>query len=538
MGFSVLVIAFVDIAVGKLLDTSSMRFSVLDIAFVDSAVGRLYGTSTTSISVLEIALVDRAVGLGLLATPFQFLVLRQRHTIPLQIKICFQTMLSPDFVLGKNLSLYIAMGQPVSDFETPIVTMFPVSNVFENFHIFKGVLILPKAFKGQNIAYKYVVNKSEIIQWENLPNEHMVWHSKAIVNRCLNVPKDAKDVYEKYDEVIWKTPSTTFQEKKERDLWRSKAMLEMFPKRADLKKDLISTIKNAIVVKRALGNSKDDDQRLLEVGKKTPFRRPFDFRQERELTDSLNKEFEFIEDRDDETYIDKLKCCILQLCLLRTRFNDDVNSFSLFMAFIKREDSRIEFDAHFGAIKEKRKLWIANEIFSLTERFCESKVPFKIKQQLWIYSLPLIHWLGGEETATLLPKCRLNLSGQSWNDMAEILKTDELFSYTFVRVFDSKTCFDKLLDNDPICEYPNGFGCHLFERLLFSAKDGLPRERIGEDYAYKAMLKLLEVNINEREQYFWIFQSTFAHFWRENSNFLKKSQCFQITKNVSFTTLQ
>ena len=277
----------------------------------------------------------------------------------------------------------------------------------------------------------------------------------------------------------------------------------MFPKRADLKKGLISTYKNAIAVRRALGNSKNDDQRLLEVGKTTPFRRPFDFRQERELTDSLNKEFEFIEDRDDETYIDKLKCCILQLCLLRTRFNDDVNSFSLFMAFIKREDSRIEFDAHFGAIKEKRKLWIANEIFSLTERFCESKVPFKIKQQLWIYSLPLIHWLGGEETATWLPKCRLNLSGQSWNDMAEILKTDELFSYSFVRVFDSKTCFDKLLDNDPICEYPNGFGCHLFERLLFSAKDGLPRERIGEDYAYKAMLKLLEANINGREPSYW-----------------------------------
>ena len=415
-----------------------------------------------------------------------------------EIKICFQTMLSLDFVHDKNVSLYIAMGPPVSNFESPIVTMKIDRNVFGNFNIFKGVLNLPKAWRGQNIAYKYFVNK----EWEMLPSNG--WYSsKAIVNRCLNVPVEANDVYVKYDEVIWKTPWTfDFEKRNVRNLWRGKAMLAMSPKRSDLKRDFKFIIKNFLAVKRALGNSKNDDQRLLEDGQKISFRRPFDFRQERDWIDFLSKEFDFIKDQDGETDVDRLKCCILQLCLIKEGFNDPY-SFNLFMAFVKRKDSKIDFDALFGSVKDQSKLRIAHEICSLTERFCESKVPFKTRQQLWIYSLPLIHWLVGQEMATWLPKCQMNLIGQSWDDMAEILKTDQFFSYTFVRVVDPKTCFDKLLDNDPICQYSNGFGYHLFERLLFSAKDGLPREKIGEDYAYKAMLKLLEANVNEKEPTDW-----------------------------------
>ena len=60
-----------------------------------------------------------------------------------EIKICFQTMLSLDFVHDENVSLYIAMGPPVSNFESPIVTMKIDRNVFGNFNIFKGVLNLP-----------------------------------------------------------------------------------------------------------------------------------------------------------------------------------------------------------------------------------------------------------------------------------------------------------------------------------------------------------------------------------------------------------
>ena len=115
-----------------------------------------------------------------------------------EIKVTFKTMLSPDF-RSKNVRVFITMGQPVSDFKSPVVAMKMDRKVFDDFHIYKGHFFLPKDFQGQNIAYKYVIHTDDgKIEWEALPNRR--WNPKGIVNRCLNVPTKIQDIYEKIDE--------------------------------------------------------------------------------------------------------------------------------------------------------------------------------------------------------------------------------------------------------------------------------------------------------------------------------------------------
>ena len=302
-------------------------------------------------------------------------------------------------------------------------------------------------------------------------------------------------------EGIWKTPRTSYEINiNERKLWLMKALCEMSPKRTDLRReDFISIIKKIQWIK-------GDDQLLLENQNDHPFRRSYMGNiQDMYRHQYLQEEFEFTGDRDGETLTDRLKCCILLLTQMGKVFSrNDLNSFHLFAAFIKSKNPRTELEATFGGIVAENKSRIAQSIMAVTERFCESRVPYGTRQELWVYSLPLIHWFGGQEHFAWLPKHQSFLVDQDWDKMVNILKTDELLSYAFLRVVQHKACFDKLIANDPVCRHSNEFSCHLIERILMLTERVSPYiDKIDVDLAYNALLQLLEENINAREPSQW-----------------------------------
>ena len=106
-----------------------------------------------------------------------------------------------------------------------------------------------------NIPYKYVIYKggSKEIEWEKLPQP-----TGAIVNRCLNVPKNLPS-YRKIDDVIWKAHASDEKDPERHAKGRNRSMVAMAPTRHDLIEsngvdDIIGLAQKAGNVRKSLGS--------------------------------------------------------------------------------------------------------------------------------------------------------------------------------------------------------------------------------------------------------------------------------------------
>ena len=98
-------------------------------------------------------------------------------------------------------------------------------------------------------------------------------------------------------------------------------------------------------------------------------------------------------------------------------------------------------------LSEKGNIVMAESLAALTEDFLQG-YGYDNDKNIWLYSLPFIHFFGGKQTAEWMPNNLRNRQFQniSAEKMIHLLKIDQQFSFTFIHKMEYQFLARKILD--------------------------------------------------------------------------------------------
>ena len=312
------------------------------------------------------------------------------------VEVVFEVLLSPEMA-KRGSEVVIVFGSPLSDWNTQMVKMEPITNLIKpgNYTYLTGTLPLAADFIARSIPYKYVVLEGyNKFAWEFIYSS--AHHAKADLNRCLEVPCSTKSRFFKFDDVIL-PKEVTYQSTIQKS-GREMATKWMLPRPGSMKSpsfDLEEAFERFSLVVKA---HRSNGTKVCVGDTPKGYYNPNGYSIEKVVNSQLDDLFQVFEKlvQEKEKNLEHLFRMALYICLMTNtpyfKINDNYKLLVIFDVFWHCRDflpDRLPISIH-GEIQ--------NEIVEALKKLVRSFVDLPInawksfsKSGDWLFVMPFIH---------------------------------------------------------------------------------------------------------------------------------------------------